>query len=49
MEPKMDPKYVKIDLWASRAPSGTLGAALGYYRGASDAKMIPEWTKKLGK
>ena len=46
LESNMSQKSLKIDLWASKAPSGTPGAALGYSRGASDAKIIPEWNNK---
>ena len=39
---KIAPKSMKIDLWASRARE-----ALGYPRGAPDAKMALEFTKNV--
>ena len=45
MGSEIAPKSMKIDLWASRARSGTPGEALGYPRGAPEAKMTSKCKK----
>ena len=45
----MFPKSMKIDPGGARAPSGTPGAALGYPRGAPDAKITPKLSRHCKK
>ena len=45
MVPEIVLKTLKFNLCGSRAPLGTSGGALGYPRGAPDAKITSKWNQ----